>query len=277
MVIGISAILSKAIEHSHSIALGALLLLGYGCAESEQSASKIYAIPKEALVMHGELQRLSSNTIMTISGDGKAAGGAYCDPGSDAACSQSKLRELALQNCRANGGHNCVVFAVGDQIIVKYVVIGLCTLQDGSRTVTSEAGCHDSNGTFTSLPVAAPPIPTQPETIETAEKNPADLALENTLIDWVKDHQPEFRRMLDSHLRQRGIMPSDSTGELGVNSVGTIAASHHRDQEYEITVHYVLTRGGLPETMQTYQHPQVHYDQQQSFTVRFDGTRIQFL
>ena len=72
-------------------------------------------------------------------------------------------------------------------------------------------------------------------------------------------------------------MASDSTGELGVNRVGAVSASHHRDQEYGIIVHYVLTRGGLPETMQTYQHPQVHYDQQQSFTVRFDGTRLQFL
>jgi len=277
MEIGISAILPKAIERSHSMALAALLLLGYGCAESERSADKIYAVPQEALVMHRDLQRLSSQTIMTISSDSKAAGGAYCDPGSDAACSPGKLRELAMQNCRANGGHDCVVFAVGDQIIVKYVVIGLCTLQDGSRTVTSEVGCHDSNGTFTSLPIAAPPLPAQTHTIETAKKDPADLALESTLVDWVKNHQPEFRRMLDSHLRQRGIMPSDPTGELGVNSVGSIAASHQRDQEYEIQVHYVLTRGGLPETMQTYQHPQVRYDQQQSFTVQFDGTGLQFL
>jgi hypothetical protein len=43
MEIGISAILPKAIERCHSMALAALLLLGYGCAESERSADKIYA------------------------------------------------------------------------------------------------------------------------------------------------------------------------------------------------------------------------------------------
>jgi hypothetical protein len=254
-----------------NVAFGLGLLVWTACAAERQDADKIYAIPPDVLQFHQELVRLSAETAMAISSDAKAVGGAYCIVGSDAPCGPAKLTSLALQKCRANGGRDCVLFAVGKQIAVRFVVIGLCT-DASSRFVTTEAACRDANGTFSSLPVAAPPPP--PPSVEAPPKDAATLALESAVVAWINNHPSEFRRMLDTHLRQHRLMPVDPAGELGVNKVGSVVASRTQHDEYKITISYVLTRGGMPTTVGA--NPEVRHAERKSFEVRFDGNELRF-
>jgi len=65
------------------LALCVGLIVCSSCAETRHPPGKIYAIPPDALQFHRELVSLSPHTAMAISSDGTAAGGAYCEIGSD--------------------------------------------------------------------------------------------------------------------------------------------------------------------------------------------------
>ena len=80
--------------------------------------------------------------------------------------------------------------------------------------------------------------------------------------------------MLNAHLKQHRLMPVDTAGELGVNKAGSVEASHNQNDEYKITVSYVLTRGGVPATIGA--NPEVHHDERKSFEVQFDGNELRF-
>ncbi len=224
------------------------LLLFTGC-ETPAKSDKVYYISSQVIEFHRELLKLSSESVMAISSDGLSAGGGYCENPSGGHCGPNRLKEIALSKCRGLGGHDCFVFSIGSNILVNYVVVETPKLP--------------------SVTLAIPPAPAK----EAPPKDAGTLALEGALVDWIKTHQSEFRRMLNSRLERSGPMPEAG---LAIYSVGSVQASHRHDQEYEITVSYVLTTGGLSRSSALFNREYVQYDERHSIEVQFDGSSLRF-
>lgn len=89
---------------------------------SESGADVMLVSPHVISFYEGKYASLLRPGAMAVSSDGRRVGYSLCP---DVNCKLSpSASELALQACMQAGGRGCRIFAVGDEIRVKYRVMG---------------------------------------------------------------------------------------------------------------------------------------------------------